>query len=288
MTSTNKDLPDWQFASLNVQEKYKASVSEIEEEIIKNLNVDVLAVQGLGISKFIKSRYNTPDHEHFDIAVSLGKGNQDSVAIIWRKTLQPNPPIIKKKPGLRTILLFFEDANLVIINTYVIHKGELKNKQMSFISNKVKNYKKKGKNIIIMGDFNEIANVSLDRWSNINRESTPSNTLIKKLTALKMIDTFRYLHPDKKKFSRSAIETHVINGVKTKKHIHTRIDYIFCSKHMAQDILSSDIVAEQIIHSDHRAVLAKINIAQKPDTPQTPEPSTFKKINTKNSSLTIK
>jgi hypothetical protein len=152
---------------------------------------------------------------------------------------------------------------------------------MSFISNKVKNYKKKGKNIIIMGDFNEIANVSLDRWSNINCESTPSNTLIKKLTALKMIDTFRYLHPDKKKFSRSAIETHVINGVKTKKHIHTRIDYIFCSKHMAQDILSSDIVTEQIIHSDHRAVLAKINIAQKPDTPQTPEPSTFKKINTK-------
>jgi hypothetical protein len=92
MTSTNKDSLDWQFASLNVQEKYKASVSEIEEEIIKNLNVDVLAVQGLGISKFIKSRYNTPDHKHFDIAVSLGKGNQDSVAIIWRKTLQPNPP----------------------------------------------------------------------------------------------------------------------------------------------------------------------------------------------------
>ena len=62
-----------------------------------------------------------------------------------------------------------------------------------------------------------------------------------------MIDSFRYLHPSKKKFTRSNIL------------VNFRIDYIWVSKELGKDLIYCDIIeADTITGSDYLIVVATV------------------------------
>ena len=64
-----------------------------------------------------------------------------------------------------------------------------------------------------------------------------------------MINSFRYLHPNMKKFSR-------LNSI-----VNFKIDYIWLSRELGQGLVYCDIIeADTITGSDHSIVVATLSI----------------------------
>ena len=102
---------------------------------------------------------------------------------------------------------------------------------------------KKNTKIIILGDFNDIRNNDLDQ-SRIESKRSTKLPIISWLENSRMIDSFRYLHPHEKKFSR-------LNAL-----VNSRIDYIWVSKELGSGLIHSDIIeADTITGSDHSIVV---------------------------------
>ena len=102
---------------------------------------------------------------------------------------------------------------------------------------------KKNTKIIILGDFNDIRNNDLDQ-SRIESKRSTKLPIISWLENSRMIDSFRYLHPHEKKFSR-------LNAL-----VNSRIDYIWVSKKLGSGLIHSDIIeADTITGSDHSIVV---------------------------------
>jgi len=105
---------------------------------------------------------------------------------------------------------------------------------------------------LIMGDFNIIRNIDLDKKggaSNKIRQDILINTLLNR----NYIDVFRELHPTQRDFTWS-------NKRIGDDNIQTRIDYIWADKNWGDEVLTCDIIdSELITDSDHNIVLSTIN-----------------------------
>jgi exonuclease III len=78
-----------------------------------------------------------------------------------------------------------------------------------------------------------------------------------------MLDSFRELHGEKRKFSRKAVMTLEKNQTKINKHILTRIDHILISENLLNNLTEARIHDNQILDSDHRMVTIKIKAHKK-------------------------
>ena len=94
-----------------------------------------------------------------------------------------------------------------------------------------------------MGDFNSVCNPSLNRTStSLNYSKKPSD-IIQLLQQNDYIDSYRFLHPDKKAFTWKS---------SSDPNIQTRIDYIWFNEVHLNMLAHSNIVdADLITGSDH-------------------------------------
>ncbi len=130
---------------------------------------------------------------------------------------------------------------------YVPHNDKEKRKeiQQQVIRRCNECYRKNIKTIVL-GDFNDIRNKDLDQ-SRKESKRHPKLPLLVWLENSSMIDSFRYLHPSKEKFTRSSIL------------VNSRIDYIWVSKELGKGLIYCDIIeADTITGSDHSIVVTTV------------------------------
>ena len=105
-----------------------------------------------------------------------------------------------------------------------------------------------------MGDFNALANPSIDKHSpklnNKHKSTKPTSTLIQNIINYNFIDNFRELNPFLKKFTWQ-----------NSKHTLSRIDYIWISLNNNWNILDANIHTSNLItNSDHAIVTSEIDV----------------------------
>ena len=104
--------------------------------------------------------------------------------------------------------------------------------------------------IIVMGDFNSIANADLDRRTTPNKKkNVKPNPLIGWLERQEFKDAFRVINPEARVFSWSG------------RGSESRIDYIWLTEELANGLYESEIQEMDVCTgSDHNAVLAKMEL----------------------------
>jgi len=115
------------------------------------------------------------------------------------------------------------------------------------------------KPVIVCGDFN-VAHNEIDIHNPVGKSKqhgfTPQeragfNILI---NSNELIDTFRFMHPDIKKFSWWS------NFAKSReRNAGWRIDYILVSKHIKNMVKNADIIRDQR-GSDHAPLVVELNL----------------------------
>ena len=228
-----------------------------KKDFIKNfkkINADIFCLQEVRASeKQISEKIKNIKGYTFFLNSAEKKG-YSGVAVLSKE----KPLKIEKKIGFkdfdkqgRILILYFKE--FILINIYFPHgnrdKRDLKYKLLSY--KKVKNFLKKNNNkkIIIAGDFN-IAHTNLDlknfkqNKNNVMFTAEERNT-INKLMMIGMIDTFRYLHTNKRKYSWWS---YLYNS--REKNIGWRIDYILVSKKLLTR-LTNAFILNNFYGSDH-------------------------------------
>ena len=137
---------------------------------------------------------------------------------------------------------------------------------------------------ILGGDLNDFANYQLDKFSTKNNNKSQSNqssTLLKQISNLKMfIDSFRFIHPDEKKYSR--VQT-LQEQQGTKYTTASRIDLFLVHKTKKQLIEQADILNKTEFISDHCPIMLALSLQNqnKKHPPQKTNPYQHKKLNPK-------
>ncbi|CAG8755040.1 23087_t:CDS:1, partial [Gigaspora rosea] len=103
-------------------------------------------------------------------------------------------------------------------------------------------YKSKYAQVVLMGDFNQTVDCSLNRFSLSSINNYKPLPLQKWLLNQNFIDTFRYLHPTTRKYIWSNSSS------------KSRIDQIWISEDLVKDLHKADIMnMKMVTKSDHMA-----------------------------------
>ena len=110
--------------------------------------------------------------------------------------------IENNSPHIQHFNFITEIGIINLVNIYITHDNLIKKstiQALNKITNDIRN-----KFIIIGGDLNSYNNSKLDYYSNYNSKInfTPKYNTFKSITTPNIIDTFRYLHPNQKKFTK--------------------------------------------------------------------------------------
>ena len=119
------------------------------------------------------------------LAIFYKKELDNSIAIAPHMHNRIMPVIINNK--IQVINMYVQKYNKEFINEIITIQSK--------------------KPTILMGDFNSYSNPSLDRLATYNTKSQPhsSNQTVKQLLKENLIDTFRQINPNKRKFTLAAI-----------------------------------------------------------------------------------
>jgi exonuclease III len=256
----------WTFATYNLQGKYKNDNRRIiENTVLTEMKIDFLALQDLGVKgKEEDCNMIFPCAKEYESVISISKSKDEAEMAIschWKKNLTIDKPTIKKVREARAIVVTFEDQNLQVINIYVSPRenDDLKKRQIEWIREEIKRDQKL--KTIIMGDMNELSNVHLDRWNSVKPINTiKQGRLLRELKNNHYTDTYRMMHPNKREYTRQGHYRTKDNEINI---VHSRLDYIWTSPNLTNDVISADIIEEQICDSDHRMSIAQIAIGQK-------------------------
>ncbi|HZG71384.1 MAG TPA: hypothetical protein VEY51_07570, partial [Chondromyces sp.] len=228
--------------SINIQSKLNAS-EELIIEYIQKYNINILCIQDCGIARIseytLKQNnlgifYNSPPIS--DPAAYL--------AIIYDKNkVQLNRDIFTHYRLLAVNVTFPFRFNL--INCY----NKLRMPELESSISKMYGKSK----TIITGDFNNTVSIQLDRYCAAKGGSYQHYTgkTIKGLINSGYIDSFRYLNPTLKKYSRFGINNN--NSVTM-----SRLDYCLISKDFKNKLYMADIIENDIFDSDHRLVITTL------------------------------
>lgn len=157
-------------------------------------------------------------------------------------------------------LIKLEYKKFTLINIYVPNAG-LKLKRLDYRmkwDNNLRKYIKNSKKTIITGDLNIAYDKNLDIWNPLYNNKagvTPEErNNFEKLLKVGFIDTFRYLHPKKVKYSYWSYL-----GKARSKNKGWRLDYFLVSKDLKSKVIRSDIL-DKIKGSDHAPIILDITI----------------------------
>ena len=256
------DINVLNIASINLQGKYLVNKREIQS-LFEDFKMDVVAMQDLGLTE------RESQNKHFNLD-KLGMNykfimcsdntKNISIGIIWNKILFKEVPKIKWNEKMRFIYVLWKQQKIAIINVYISGK-QIKSEQINSLNTLIKKLIGKNIKVIVMGDFNENPNNSLNKWSNKALSSTTNYTkFIDSLKGLDFVDAFRSLHPFSKKFTRVAVENLLINNEVVIKHIATRIDHIFIESQLTETLINCTIWEDKHFDSDHKLISATFNL----------------------------
>ena len=224
-------------------------------EFINSHNADILSFQETKINDTI----NIPGLEKYKYCYhAFAKKKGYSGVSVFSK--YEAKQLTYNDPEGRVLVLDYD--KFIFINIYVMNSGVQGLKRLDSRINwdiKFYNYLKSltNKNIIICGDFNTVSDPVLDYWNLKKPLPRQAGLLpeerkgINKLYDLGFIDTFRYLHPQTKKYSYYNYRSTGDKG--------WRIDYIMISSSLKNKLISADI-KDNILGSDHRPVVASIKL----------------------------
>ena len=103
--------------------------------------------------------------------------------------------------------------------------------------------------MVIMGDFNSVVDVNLDRLTKSKKKQPKLNPLLDWLERQEFKDVFRLINPESKEVSWSG------------RGSGSRIDYIWVTEELANGLYEAEIQLMDICtNSDYHAVVAKIEL----------------------------
>jgi exodeoxyribonuclease III len=233
-------------------------------EFLKKEKPDILALQEIKISsdKIEKENFDFADYKEF--WCSAKRPGYSGTLILYRPELE----ILGKEKGLKIEKFDIEGRaqslelkNFFLINAYFPNSnGILSRLDYKLEFNKeIEKYAKKlnkKKPVIITGDFN-VAHQEIDIARPKANEGKAGFTVEEReyfnnLTKKGFIDTFRYLHPNKIKYSWWSFRA----GSRA-RNVGWRIDYFCVSKDIIKNIKEADIL-DKIMGSDHAPILIEL------------------------------
>ena len=160
--------------------------------------------------------------------------------------------VIKDNTG-RFLLLkaSFENQPLILANVYVPTKDQqnLQLEFLRFISERLNEFK--DDNLILGGDFNIIFDPILDKkGGRVEKKSKAACQLLELMENYNLIDIFRLINPDVKRFTRREMSRCGL--------VQSRLDYWLISNHILYDFNSQNVLPG--MRSDHSIVELELNI----------------------------
>ncbi|HDQ59589.1 MAG TPA: exodeoxyribonuclease III, partial [Candidatus Woesearchaeota archaeon] len=157
-----------------------------------------------------------------------------------------------------------EYPKLIVVNVYVPH-GRRDLSRLSFkmefhekILNFLNKLRKKGKKIVICGDFNVAHNEIDIARPKANKKNTgflpEERAWVDRFLESGYVDTFRYLHPETVKYTFWDVKSRA-----RERNVGWRIDYIFLPKSQINSVKNAFILTE-VAGSDHCPAGIKIKI----------------------------
>jgi exonuclease III len=113
----------WKIGTYNLNNKYKLNKTEIENTILKDMDLDIIGLQETGIKKEEMDNFHLKiKDKNFGTVFVHCKGSiianesESTVGIIWKKTIGPILNI-NKYPKTRAIALKFSEVT--VLNIYI-------------------------------------------------------------------------------------------------------------------------------------------------------------------------
>ena len=231
----------------------KSIINKNFVQIIKELNEDIICLQEIKITKPIKnfklegyySYYNFSKKPGYSGVATFTKKKPNKVQ--WGiKLKQDEEEIINDEARVLTL----EYNDFYVVNIYIPHcanKVERINYREKFEQQFLNYIKSLEKNVIICGDFN-ICHKNIDTYNlKINQKEylKEQRYNFDELINIGLIDTFRYMHPQMRKYTLK------LNKPKEENVKYGwRLDYILLSKDIKKEIREANIL-NNIQGSDH-------------------------------------
>jgi len=244
------------------------------DELIKKDNPDILCMGEtkmsctslLDCNNIIVKKY--PEYKYIYWSQCSIKAGYSGTAILSK--LEPKKVIygLNDKENIdnegRVITLIFD--KFILVHVYTPNSGEAL-KRLNWRVNiwddtfykYINSLKKINKKIIVCGDLN-VAHKEIDLKNPKTNLHTPGftieerNSFNKILLKTKLIDSFRFLNPNKILYSFWSFRRN-----SREKNIGWRIDYFLVSNNLKNKLISSNILTN-IYGSDHAPIIIKINI----------------------------
>ena len=189
-----------------------------------------------------------------DIVFNHGTNKSCGVAIQFPNKMDVKINETKTDDNGRLLLLdvIIDDQNIILLNVYAPTKDR-PDQQMLFLD-KMKKFIDDflDRNILIGGDLNTYLDPKIDKTGGkeINEQSIFGKGIKLLCEEMNLIDIYRILNPDKRRFSW--------RGVTRSGIVQSRLDYWLVSTHMLYDLIETDI--KPCIRTDHSLITLSFNL----------------------------
>ena len=246
-------------ASWNVN-GLKSIIDSGFKDFVKTNEIDIVCIQETKITNEVKELEIEGYYKYFNYSI---KGGYSGVAIYSRKEAENIIVGIESENEFGEIenidnearVLTIEYNDFFIVSVYVpcsqagIHRQNFRlefDEQFYEYIEKLNNIK----NVIICGEYNECHNnidiCNLEKHKKVQLFSDEERASFNELLNLGFIDTYRYMHPQMRKYT---FWTNDVSNRECSK-IGWRLDYILVSEYLKKDIREANILTN-VCGSDH-------------------------------------
>ena len=252
--SAKLGLIDWiKFFDANIYcfQEVRANESVVKDILQSNGQMSLFDLQENDLLKRYHAIYNCGEVAGYAGTLILSKIKPDQIFYdmgeFW-----------KDKEG-RTTTIIIED--LAIVNAYIPNGNSRLDFKMQYLEalNKFLKELKRMYKVICVGDFN-IAHNEIDLTNPKECKNKSVFLPIERkafddLISIGMVDSFRYLNPEKVEYSWRSYRSRYDDSYNSWKY---RIDYVLASDNLKQSLKSCEIL--DLPYSDHLPVVAEIRI----------------------------
>ncbi|QTA79507.1 Exodeoxyribonuclease [Desulfonema limicola] len=237
---------------------------------VNKLDPDILAVQETKLQEpqLTDEMRSLDGYESFWSFASTKKGYSGVGVYTKLKPVNVNFGIGIPRFDNEGRILELDFGNFIFFNIY-FPNGQMSDERLQYkldfyqaFFQYADQYKKAGKNIIITGDYNTAHNEIDLKNPKANQKRSGflriERDWIDRIIENGYVDTFRYLYPDKVKYSWWSYRFKA-----REKNAGWRIDYFFTTKEMVQqDMIKDAFIDNDVFGSDHCPVGLTINLTK--------------------------
>jgi len=257
-------------ASINIGSKGGEDKPQIAVDFCLDLNVDVCAVQELGLSQqtfpFFQAKLRAQGL-HADASIHDTRTQYNGTALLYSQRLAMHK---HKRPwtwfgrAVGTCFRFRGNVKLWVFSIYVPTDPRNAGKEETAklwreLSRKLQTITAKpNRYVVLLGDFNAVINPSTDRLSNGHTipSTAPETPMLQALLARGFADAYRVIHP---------LEhgKHFTHSGRRDGSQQSRLDMCFTTSTLTASILNSDVILDDSVitqlHSNHLPLVTDIS-----------------------------